>query len=732
MKKILKRIGLLGICAFTISGCSYKDVLNKITGIFKGQEPSQSEEQKPEPSKPDPENPEPEKPDPVHVHTYSALIPEQAPTCIEDGMRAHYECAECGKYFDEEKNEVSLESLTIQKLGHLSGSAWYEEGGYHYHICERCSAKVDVALHTLHEVSAIEADHDHDGSFMHYECDICNKKFLDSHGLVQIVHYSTSATGHDNELTYHPEVAAACENEGTKAYYSCSCGALFEDAEGTKPIANPAKTPALGHIHNGVWKSDGTKHWHTCFRCNAILDEHEHTAGSELYQDLTHSWRLCTECNHKVDIQELVISGCHHERLMHFDKVEPTFTKPGHVEYYYCLDCQKSFYDAACTQEIENAVYGISDKRDGRYLSPLTTVFNILNQNLRDYLDAETDPEVIAALRNNSVHNYQAKKMIMWEDTFKAPYTIEVSNSRMFDTFKSYTSTMNAYTFDGTLTPGMTYYYRVKDTSNKYIVDDFSFKVDDSYSLRTLTIDGVSNVRDLGGWTAKDGNKVAYGKLYRGGEIKVITEKGKQQYLNDLGIKTEIDLRGDNPQQVIYDSGLSYRNLPVWMYTSIIPGISITYPNGPTFNFKEYSIASIKSIFETLADESSYPVYYHCSAGADRTGTISYLISGLLGVSYEDLTRDFELTSFSVFGERYRSTPTEQNTFDSCGYYCNHDGNWMGWGKMNDFISGIYGENDKPLYVAIENYLKQACNISDETIAGVRRNLLGTDVDFSN
>ena len=56
----------------------------------------------------------------------------------------------------------------------------------------------------------------------------------------------------------------------------------------------------------------------------------------------------------------------------------------------------------------------------------------------------------------------------------------------------------------------------------------------------------------------------------------------------------------------------------------------------------------------------------------------------------------------------------------------------MGWGKMNDFMTGIYGENDKPLYVAIENYLKEVCNISDETIAGVRRNLLGTDVDFSN
>ena len=29
-----------------------------------------------------------------------------------------------------------------------------------------------------------------------------------------------------------------------------------------------------------------------------------------------------------------------------------------------------------------------------------------------------------------------------------------------------------------------------------------------------------------------------------------------------------------------------------------------------------------------------------------RTGTLAYLISGLLGVSYRNLTKDFELTSF--------------------------------------------------------------------------------------
>ena len=717
MKKLKNKFILLGIVSLCISGCSFSDLM-----FWKKKNNNPEEQQK--------EDKDDKEPNPEHQHKFGTLIDEVPASCVEDGMKAHYYCQECGKYFNEDKQEVSQDSLVIEKLGHLPGSTWYEEGGYHYHLCERCSHKVDVASHELHEIEGEDPDHTHDGSISHYLCDICHKQFLDSYGLVEVAHVNAAMTGHDAELTYHPEVPATCETEGTKAYYSCSCGELFEDEKGTKSIGNPEKIPALGHIHNGIWKHDETKHWHECARCHEVFDEHTHIVGSEVHQDLTHSWKLCTICNQKVDVQDLVISGCHHDRLMHFDKLQPTLTKPGHIAYYYCCDCLKCYYDAACTEEIPNTEYGALDKRDGRYLSPLTSNFSILNQNLKNYLDAETDQEVIAALKNNMPFNYQVRKTITWEDNLKAPYVVEVSKTRSFDTFESYSCSLNAYTFDGTLTPGDIVYYRVKDASNKYILDDLSFRVRTDYSLRTLTVDGVSNFRDLGGWTAKDGVKVPYGKLYRGGELKVIEASGRSQFLDTLGIKTEIDLRGDNPEQIISDPRLNYQNLPVWMYTSIIPGISITYPNGPTFNFESYSIASIKSIFEILADSNNYPVYYHCSAGADRTGTISYLISGLLGVSYEDLTRDYELTSFSIFGERYRSTPNEDNTWSDCGYYANSDGNWMGWGKMNDVLMAFYGEDDKPLYVAIENYLKEECDISSETIAAVRTNLLGSEVNF--
>jgi len=47
-------------------------------------------------------------------------------------------------------------------------------------------------------------------------------------------------------------------------------------------------------------------------------------------------------------------------------------------------------------------------------------------------------------------------------------------------------------------------------------------------------------------------------------------------------------------------------------------------------------------------------IYLHCGGGADRTGAIALLLEGLAGCSESDIAKDYELTSFSVFGERKR------------------------------------------------------------------------------
>jgi protein-tyrosine phosphatase len=107
-----------------------------------------------------------------------------------------------------------------------------------------------------------------------------------------------------------------------------------------------------------------------------------------------------------------------------------------------------------------------------------------------------------------------------------------------------------------------------------------------------------------------------------------------------------------------------------------------------------------------LANEDNYPVVFHCRAGADRTGFLSYLINGLCGVSYENLTRDYELTTAShssgyrcranigEFGFSY--TLTEEEIKAASGA-C--------WFKTHETIMNDYADGTGNLSYAIEQYL---------------------------
>lgn len=52
------------------------------------------------------------------------------------------------------------------------------------------------------------------------------------------------------------------------------------------------------------------------------------------------------------------------------------------------------------------------------------------------------------------------------------------------------------------------------------------------------------------------------------------------------------------------------------------------------------------SVFKVLCREESYPLVIHCVSGRDRTGSLAFLLNGLLGVDEEELYKDWEATGF--------------------------------------------------------------------------------------
>ncbi|MBR4959803.1 MAG: tyrosine-protein phosphatase [Clostridia bacterium] len=162
---------------------------------------------------------------------------------------------------------------------------------------------------------------------------------------------------------------------------------------------------------------------------------------------------------------------------------------------------------------------------------------------------------------------------------------------------------------------------------------------------RWIYVDGITNVRDAGGWKTEDGRKIKQGLLYRGSEMdthKTITEDGIRTLREEIGIRTDLDIRGEAVGKVTESplgQEVRFALLPAHAYESFIA-----------------DPVNLQETFALLADPESYPVYYHCWGGADRTGTYGYLIGAILGMTDEDLLLDYELTSLSVWGCRSRDS----------------------------------------------------------------------------
>ena len=62
------------------------------------------------------------------------------------------------------------------------------------------------------------------------------------------------------------------------------------------------------------------------------------------------------------------------------------------------------------------------------------------------------------------------------------------------------------------------------------------------------------------------------------------------------------------------------------------------------------NIEPIRRVFKVLAEPENYPVFYHCRIGTERTGLVSVLVNGLLGVPEEEIFQDYMLSNFGNIG----------------------------------------------------------------------------------
>ena len=223
------------------------------------------------------------------------------------------------------------------------------------------------------------------------------------------------------------------------------------------------------------------------------------------------------------------------------------------------------------------------------------------------------------------------------------------------------------------------------------------FTVDNQIiARRHLDECGVVNLRDLGGVKTSDGRQIVYHHFYRGAML-LPKDDNQKKAIDALGLKMIIDFRSESEihDRIDYVSeGCKYQRisgLRMLDNPKTQGNFDFEYlvQSGNIYQLKQYMVDMYETMavdnpaFKTLINclkEKQTPVYFHCTAGKDRTGVGAALILLCLGVSEAEVYQEYLLSNV------YRA-------------------------KLNEWLLNRteekYREDIKPLYEVHEDYLKK-------------------------
>lgn len=186
----------------------------------------------------------------------------------------------------------------------------------------------------------------------------------------------------------------------------------------------------------------------------------------------------------------------------------------------------------------------------------------------------------------------------------------------------------------GETVDGVTYYNEIPNKTTPFTSANTAGTLKPLDSLRLINGGTYGqNIRDLGGW-ACDGGTIQYGMLYRGADVYPTDPYIRPILVGECGVRMELDLRGKQEEPVRDSSALG--NIGY-----CCPETYVWYSLSNTVAWREI----LRCIFDCVL--TTTPVYFHCSAGMDRTGTVACIIEALLGMSQGNIDKDYELSSFA-------------------------------------------------------------------------------------
>lgn len=176
---------------------------------------------------------------------------------------------------------------------------------------------------------------------------------------------------------------------------------------------------------------------------------------------------------------------------------------------------------------------------------------------------------------------------------------------------------------------------------------------------RWIELDGVVNMRDLGGLPTRNGRRTREGRLVRSDNLQDLTPRDVRRLVEEVGVTDVIDLRSNTERELTGPGPLTGTSLAHHHHSFLVEDGQVTperalllrgerqtehrsaeFWTRHYLGYLDQRPDSVAGALGVIAGSRGGAVV-HCAAGKDRTGTVTALALSVAGVPDEEIVADY-------------------------------------------------------------------------------------------